>query len=54
MSKRARSLVTTALELLAFALFAVGLFLAFGSAAGAAFALAGLALGLSYVLSRRA
>lgn len=50
---RVTSAATTGLEVVALVLLAAGLVLAFGAAAGAAFAGAGVCLGASYVLTRR-
>lgn len=50
---RVESIATTVLEVAAFVLLIGGLVLAFGVAAGAAFAGAGLCLGASYILTRR-
>lgn len=49
---RVKAAVTTALEVAAFLLLVVGLVLAFGAAAGLAFAGAGTCLGASYLLTR--
>ncbi len=49
---RVRSAATTGLEVLSFVLLAAGLILAFGLAAGLAFAGAGVCLGASYLLTR--
>lgn len=50
---RVKSVATTALEVVALVLLVCGLVLAFGAAAAAAFAGAGLCLGASYILTRR-
>lgn len=50
---RVSSVATTGLEVLALALFAAGLVLAFGAAAGLAFVGGGVCLGASYLLTRR-
>lgn len=50
---RMKSAATTGLEFAALVLLMGGLVLAFGTAAGLAFAGAGLCLGASYVLTRR-
>lgn len=50
---RVRSAATTVLEVASFLLLAAGLVLAFGTAAGLAFAGAGVCLAASYILTRR-
>lgn len=50
---RVKSIATTGLEVVGFVLIAVGLVLAFGLPAGAAFTGAGVCVGASYLLTRR-